>query len=78
MKPYQDHDPIKDQGKAVPHPKQPTCHTYRGRNTGGRFVFERKMFQDKRAEIALDKKRDVETIGVFAVICALVGFKSRR
>lgn len=27
MKPYQDHDPIKDRGKAFPHPKRHTARS---------------------------------------------------
>lgn len=35
MKPYQDHCPVADKGKATPHPKRPT---QAGRFTGTRHV----------------------------------------
>lgn len=48
MKSYQDSDPLHGQGKAMPHPKQPTSYTYRG--AGGRSVtIDPMLLREERA-----------------------------
>lgn len=77
MKAYQDHDPVLDKGKAVPHPKQPTRHTYRGRGLHGRFDIERGQYreiQTSESERRAKAGRNVHVgvLGVFVAMAALI------
>lgn len=45
MKAYQDHDPVLDKGKAVPHPKRRTMHSYRGSRLGVPVTVERAQIE---------------------------------
>lgn len=83
-KPYQDHDPIKDEGKAVPKPWQPTRHTFRGRNSHihGRFIVSRQAKNEMRDK-HLAGKHSVKSFGMAAIMMlgALLGMgggRSRR
>lgn len=59
MKHYQDNDPLHGNGKAMPHPKRPTQHTYRG--GGENMSVERTTFADARDKDR-KKKKGRETI----------------
>lgn len=83
-KPYQDHDPIKDKGKAVPHEWQPTRHTFRGRNYHiyGRFIVSRQAKNEMRSS-HLAGKHSAKSFGMAAalmlsVLLGMGGGRSRR
>jgi len=79
MKSYQHHDPVLDQGKALPHPKQPTRHTYRGGAFGGaRPSFERQQYRAQRsASIKTEKGRSFQSLGIIGTLCAILGIRRK-
>ncbi len=83
MKAYQDHCPIADKGKAVPHPKRPSHHTWRGR--GMTIGFSRDEIRQSKNKLAKRKRHEEKIkglasvhIGMFAAIMCALGFRGRR
>lgn len=78
MKPYQDHDPVADKGKAEPHPKRPTQHTYRGNSSlrGMSLIRDdyRKIKVHKEAKAAKQKKAMPSMLEVLSVCMRALGF----
>ncbi len=78
MKTYQQDDPLHGHGKAMPHPKRPTNHTYRGGAFHGfRVEFDRETFRENRRKtLTLEKGRGVvQSFSVLATLCAMLGIR---
>jgi len=81
MKAYQDHDPLHGHGKAIPHAKRPTSHTYRGGRYGTPVTIDRSQLQSARklpeVEKATIKGRHFGLAALLA-ICAGIGRGAAR
>ena len=83
MKAYQDHDPVKDRGKAAPHPKRPTTHSYRGRF---HYTLSREEIESaretRRQELERKRKPTAKAapihVGIFAAIACAIGLRKGR
>jgi hypothetical protein len=83
MKQYQDHDPIKDKGKAVPHPKRPTHYSYRGRGCGGSLTFLRSQIDSatrkaNSPKAVADRGGRLGIFGILMAVAASVKSAARR
>ncbi len=77
MKQYQDPDPLHGHGKAIPHPKRPTYHTYRGRAFGSPMRLPVVEYRAARTEnVARATGRRFMSAG--ALIAACLGFVRGR
>jgi hypothetical protein len=79
MKPYQHHDPVADRSKAVPHPKRPTSHTYRGGAFGGTPIsFDPTDIRNRRKNsIKVEKGRAFQSMSVIGTLCAILGIRRK-
>lgn len=71
MRAYHDQDPLHGHGKAMPHPKQPTRHTYRG---GGQSISVDRFQVDRvrNSRMAAKEKSQNKRMSVASIINAVV------